>query len=234
MGMSLASSDFLIFHPFPGKNLLFGPSCIAMIRTRCFETGINAFRLRRLMKVKFFPITMICILLLYVPDALAGGFGYYGTFGAGKVKYKELGGSYRENSKFIGGGLVFDTAVAKDNSFNYRFSVGYEKLTNDFDRLESIVIDQDFGLAIHRSAHSRIWFGPELRIFFSNDEIGMGIGPVLGINLHTGRSVTAALKMGVLFSDFFGGNWVFSTDYENESHAFINLAILFRSDKDKF
>jgi hypothetical protein len=186
------------------------------------------------MRIRFLPLTVICIFFLYVPDALAGGFGYYGTLGAGKVKYKEWEGSYRENSKFIGVGLVFDTAVAKDNAFNYRFSVGYEKLKNDFDRLESIVIDQDFGLAVYQSARSRIWFGPELRIFFSNDEFGMGIGPVLGINLHTGRSISTAMKLGVLFSDFFGGGWVFSTDYENESHAFINLAILFRSARDKY
>jgi hypothetical protein len=186
------------------------------------------------MKRNFSAAAIFCLFFCYVPDALAIGFGYYGTLGKGRVKYDNWGETSREDANFIGAGFVLDTAVALDRAFNYRLNVGYEKLSNDFDRLESIVIDQDFGLAVYQSANTRIWIGPELRIFFSDDEYGIGIGPVLGINLHTGRSVSTALKLGFLISDFAGGGWVFSSDYEKESHAFINLAILFRSARDRY
>jgi hypothetical protein len=184
--------------------------------------------------MKLLPLTIVCLILLHVPDALASGFGYYGAFGYGKVKYDEQQGTDKEDTYFVGVGLVFDTAVAQERDFNYRLSVGYEKLKNDLDRLESIVIDQDFGLAIYQSVNSRIWFGPELRIFLSNDEVGIGIGPVLGLNLHTGRKVSTALKIGFLFSKFANGGWFYSSDFERESHAFLNLAILFRSAADQY
>jgi hypothetical protein len=199
-------------------------------------------------------ITVACLLVWLAPDAMATGFGFYGTLGKGTIRFdKEIyswvdpdSDNSREDTEFIGAGMVLDSAVARDRVFNYRLNVGYEKLKVEFDRpeseinlpesgldqLESVVIDQDFGLAIYRSDLTRIWFGPELRIFFSHDEFGMGLGPVLGINLHTGREASVALKLGFLFSDFADG--VFSSDYEKESHAFVNLAVLFRSAGDQY
>jgi opacity protein-like surface antigen len=198
-------------------------------------------------------ITVACLLVWLAPDAMATGFGFYGTFGKGTIKLDnwersnaDPDDSPREDTEFVGAGMVLDSAVALNRVFNYRLNVGYEKLKVDFDlpaneinlpetgldQLESIVIDQDFGLAVYRSDLTRIWFGPELRVFFSHDELGMGIGPVLGINLHTGREATVALKLGFLFSEFADGS--FDSDYEKESHAFLNLAILFRSEGDRF
>ncbi|MFA5515703.1 MAG: hypothetical protein WDA20_05390 [Desulfuromonadales bacterium] len=194
-------------------------------------------------------LTVACLLAWPASDVLATGFGFYGTLGQGEIKYEndevyswagDADGSSRDDTDLLGVGMVFDTAVARDRVFNYRLHLGYEKLKMDtdaqkdeFDRLEYVVIDQDFGFALYGSAYSRIWFGPELRIFFSHDEFGMGIGPVLGVNLHTGRKITTALKVGFLFSDFASDDF-FSRDYERESHAFLNLAILFRSAGDRY
>lgn len=186
-------------------------------------------------------ITMAFLLLWSAPDALATGFGLYGTFGKGTIKFDNgwfASGSHdtsREDAEFIGSGMVIDTNVARDQVFNYRLNLGYEKLTFDSDResetdrLESTVIDQDFGMALYKSDKTRVWIGPEQRILFSHDEFGLGIGPVLGINLHTSQEATVALKLGFLFSGF-----AFSGDYEKESHAFLNLAILFRTADDHF
>jgi hypothetical protein len=187
---------------------------------------------------------LIMVTFLFIcsaPDALATGFGFYGTLGKGTLKFddgwwaSDANGNSREDTVLIGTGMVLDTSVAQNQVFNYRLNVGYEKLkidldqTSESDRLESVVIDQDFGFAVYKSDATRIWFGPEQRIFFSHDEFGLGIGPVLGINLHTSREASVALKLGYLFSGFAS-----FSDYEKESHAFLNLAILFRSEGDQF
>lgn len=186
-------------------------------------------------------ITVVFLLICSAPDASAIGFGFYGTLGKGTLKFddgwwaSQVHSNSREDTVLLGTGMVLDTAVARNHVFNYRLNLGYEKLKIDFDqkfendRLESVVIDQDFGFAVYKSDTGRIWFGPEQRIFFSHDEFGMGIGPVLGINLHTSREASLALKLGFLFSGF-----VDFSDYEKESHAFLNLAILFRSEEDQY
>lgn len=202
-------------------------------------------------------LLVVCLLVWFAPAAMATGFGFYGTVGKGTIRLEnwestawmdpDADSTTREDAEFLGAGMVLDSAVARDRVFNYRLNVGYEKMKIEFDRedeidlpesgldqLESVVIDQDFGLAVYKSDSSRIWFGPELRIFFSHDESGIGIGPVLGINLHTGREASVALKMGFLFSDFSDNGWLFASDYEKESHAFVNLAILFRSRGDQY
>ena len=188
-----------------------------------------------IMKSLHVAIMTVLLLAWCAPEALAAGFGFYGKFGEGKVRYNNAAGTLRENTEFIGAGMVLDTAVARDRLFNYRLHVGYEKLKNDLERLESVVVDQDFGLALHRSKKSRIWLGPELRIAFSDDDIGIGIGPVVGVNLHAGRSTSVVLKGGVIFTDF-SHRWYSTEDFERnrESHAFLTLAILFRSHRDRF
>lgn len=186
-------------------------------------------------------LVVVFLLLCSASGALATGVGFYGTVGKGTLKFEDdwwaSSGhdNSREDTQIIGTGMVLDTAVAQNRIFNYRLNIGYEKLNIDFDeenvsdRLESVVIDQDFGLAVYKSDSARIWFGPEQRIFFSHDEFGLGIGPVLGMNLHTSREVSLALKLGFLFSGFAS-----FSDYEKESHAFLNLAILFRSEGDQY
>lgn len=186
-------------------------------------------------------IVVIFLLIWSAPEALATGFGFYGTLGKGTLKFEDewwavnAHGDSREGTGIIGTGMVIDSNVAQNQLFNYRLNLGYEKLDIDFDqagetdRLESVVIDQDFGLALYKSDTTRIWFGPEQRIFFSHDEFGLGIGPALGINLHTSPEASVALKLGFLFSGFAA-----FSDYDKESHAFLNLAILFRSEGDQY
>jgi hypothetical protein len=187
-------------------------------------------------------ITVAFLLIWSAPAALATGFGYYGTVGQGTLRFdngwfaSDAHGTSRQDTKLLGAGMVLDTAVARNRVFNYRLNVGYEKLKVDnvqiyeTDRLESLVIDQDFGSAVYMSDTARIWFGPELRVLIAHDEFAMGVGPVLGINLHTGKEATVALKLGYLFTSFAPG----SADYDKESHAFLNLAILFRTEGDQY
>ena len=188
-------------------------------------------------------ITVAFLLIWSAPDALATGFGYYGTLGKGTLRFdndgwfvSEAHSTSRVDTVLLGGGMVLDTSVARNRVFNYRLNVGYEKLKVDtvqeyeIDRLESLVVDQDFGSAVYMSDSSRIWFGPELRVLIAHDEFAMGVGPVLGINLHTGKETTVALKLGFLFTSFVPG----SADYDKESHAFLNLAILFRAEGDQY
>lgn len=186
-------------------------------------------------------VAVAFLLICSAPDAMATGFGFYGTLGKGTLRLEDgwwssdSSSNSKEDTEIIGTGMVFDTTVARNSVFNYRLNLGYEKLKIDFDqtsetdRLENVVIDQDFGFAVYKSDSARIWFGPEQRIFFSHDEFGLGIGPVLGINLHSSREASLSLKLGYLFSGFAS-----FSDYEKESHAFLNLAILFRSEGDQY
>lgn len=202
--------------------------------------------------MKRLQVLVMAALLLaggWLAEVQAAGFGMYGTLGWGEVEIDgwdfpfgddDAGGTSREHSHLAGVGMALDSAVARDRLFNYRLNIGYEEMTHDKGELDSFVMDHDFGFALYRSEAARLWFGPELRTSWgSHDTFGFGIGPVLGLNLHTGPEISIALKGGYLVTGFAGGDWPDDEeedfeDYEEAAHAFVNLAIFFRSPGDRF
>jgi len=173
--------------------------------------------------------------------------------------------SYEGDTKHFGWGFVLDTAVAKNKVFNYRLNIGYEKFSDewqDIDKIEAledydwkmnmegIVLDNIFGFGVLRTKSVRMWLGPQVRLAyftgkievdgeededFDNKLFGIGIGPVIGININAGNAVTPAFTFGCLYTHYSGkgtyhsGYDEFEQDYSiNEMTYFINFSLLFR------
>ncbi len=203
-------------------------------------------------KILVLFVFLFVILCLNAVDSIAGGgFGFYGLIGSGDGDGKvEVSGYPTENinfdTKYSGFGIVMDTAAGADKLFNYRFNLGYEKLTFKDDtgdlKLDSYVLDQDFGFGVLRSKITRLWLGPELRVSYTkgNDATysdmeykfwGFGIGPVAGIDFNLGDSVVLALKGGYLYTKYYGkmDSPGVSADYDlTETHAFGSVALIFK------
>lgn len=132
-----------------------------------------------------------------------------------------------------GFGFVLDTAVARNELFNYRFQIGLESSSVELDtddgdataKLAGIAMTHDFGVGVYRTKDVRVWIGPELRMAFKGGTIEYdnepdnvdiddgdwtigtfqyGIGPVVGGNFHIGNNLTLAVKTGVLWEKMTG------------------------------
>lgn len=131
--------------------------------------------------------------------------------------------------------------------------------------LSGVVLDQDFGFGLVRTKDVRFWLGPELRLAvfegtvqnsltgqtlqfcswgrcedYKVSLVGIGIGPVIGLNIHMGDTVSFALKGGYLSTTYSGtGSYpncstCTDTDFDvTEGHTFINAAIILRGN-DRF
>jgi hypothetical protein len=188
-------------------------------------------------------------------QAMAIGKGFYVHLGSGSADWTteidDTGAEFDTSSdtSHLGVGFVLDTATDIDRLFNYRFQVGYERFTdernNTSQKLEfgSLVIDQDFGFGIVRNDSLRFWLGPELRLSISATSennydhvlFGIGLGPALGINFHTGSNVSLGLKGGYMIMSYGGG--AAASDSNNQSDLtytvdedflFFNFAVLWR------
>lgn len=192
--------------------------------------------------------------------AHAGQFGLYGTIGAGVADWEngdywyggqDHGGGYwygdeEHDTTHWGGGMVFDTAVP-GSIFGYRIAVGYERIDHDPSRafpgfdLNGIVIDQDLTFSFSPPP-LRFWLGPELRLGFFRGEsdadsrldadyIGLGIGPVFGLDMAIGPRTALSWKAGYLLTAYAGENGGAYDDDSTlvEGHGFLTLAILFNA-----
>ncbi len=109
--------------------------------------------------------------------------------------------------------LVVDTAVAKNQLFNYRLSLECYNTTERRDyliynytcSLNRLVLANTFGFGFIRTRYIRVWAGPQFTISYEfrnrNNSILDSvmynkIGSVLGINFHTGEDTTLAFEVG--------------------------------------
>lgn len=163
--------------------------------------------------------------------AVAGGAGFYLTVGGGDVETERdnAGPTFREDeeSSHRGFGFTFDTNLNQPGKlFNYRMSVGYEKLKFEIDDPASpsngietdtngFALEQDFGFGGQVGSQVRIWGGPCLRLSYhrGDDDLnadykfaGIGVGPVVGVNFGLGGPVTLSLRGGYLINGY-GGRW---------------------------
>lgn len=120
---------------------------------------------------------ILCISIAVIFCALASspvfaiGLGVYGNYSAGQSYWDfKNSGSTDENHSYYGGGLVFDTAVARNILFHYRLGVGYDTIVHDSYsdfgdlKLNRIVVSNTFGFGLFRSEDTRLWLGPQLRV----------------------------------------------------------------------
>jgi len=200
-------------------------------------------------------LLLLLLLLLSLPaivpqDVQAYGLGFGGSLATGKLKDKSdslFGGAtvttkYDENRYSVGG--YFDSNLGQQRLFNYRLGVAYQAMKADADNsefdLKGIAVENHFGFSLHRSATVRLWAGPLVKAeYLSGDEtnygdtshesvFGIGIGPVVGLNLRLNDSLFLAGTIGYIFQsdvEFFGDR--------RENYGFLALALFFGQGRDQ-
>lgn len=158
-----------------------------------------------------------------------------------------------------GAGLLFDSAIGSYKVFNYRLNLGLEKGAYKIEDVYRYKVDpnisgkfetrgwfmsHDFGFKVFENRKMRLWLGPEFRISKSNGDLNkdknykidittLAIGPVLGLNLNMGKTVSLAFKIGALGTmskgeidnRFSGEDW----DIESDStYSFASAGIIFK------
>jgi hypothetical protein len=190
--------------------------------------------------------------------ALASGMGFYGQVGFGSSDWEVDGYNGSDvdldaSESMFGLGYLFDTNVARDALINYRVKLGYEYADINFDGISSseathmLHIDNILGFSPYRTKTLRFWVGPEVRVLYrwgdgSNltkdlDGIGIGIGPVMGLNMHMSKNQSFSVSTGIRRS-VFGGSWHSSGGNNNftatDTTIYVNFAFLFRSLDDQY
>lgn len=198
----------------------------------------------------------------------AAGLGFYGSAGGGTADWSVDGSSintqnFGKDTGHLGIGLVMDTAPARDKLFNYQLNIGYDRFSNrggsawgsaDFD---GFVVSNNFGFGTMISPTTRVWFGPELRVIWTDGHpdkykdykihlFGFGIGPVVGMNLNYDDTHTLVLKMGYQYINYVAeGEGKFnhttnaadtfhSYDYDvTEKMLYVTIGFLFRTSSDR-
>lgn len=212
--------------------------------------------------------------------ASASGFGMYGSLGSGSADWHidgwpdleaqpagSLGypaSDFKTNSEHRGGGFVFDTAVAKDQLYNYQLTLGFDAFNNKdkadgitLSTMRGLVVGNAFGFGIVRTGWFRMWLGPEIRLAWQTGEtavplvlppvlgtrncdlFGAGIGPVLGMNFNLPGYVTIAVKAGYQWMSYYGQMKTtvmdgFTDVDVDERLAYVSIGLLFRSSDDRY
>jgi hypothetical protein len=132
----------------------------------------------------FLILLFVSILVYSEKSSEAIGVGIYAEGGGGGSYFwyidpRHIDQNYNNNMGFVGGGVVFDTALSTDSMFNYRAELGYAWKRNlkfkapdykfddrsivsyDFD-LNEIKLVNSFGFALYSNKSIRFWLGPQL------------------------------------------------------------------------
>ncbi|MBN1534551.1 MAG: hypothetical protein JXA20_17895 [Spirochaetes bacterium] len=185
------------------------------------------------MKKSFFCcLAAVCLCLGAYSSAHALGMGAYFTGAIGGGTWLSPRGEELSTTGYsqLGGGLVLDTCVARDNVFNYRLSVGYDRYSTEhmipMETSGTVSMDADrvsmynnFGFGIVRSESMRFWLGPQLGIFYSSgsgsgttyrymmkthnldyEMYGASLGLALGLNFNFGELLTLYLEGGARYT----------------------------------
>lgn len=212
---------------------------------------------KRIMIRGFF---VLIVLVFFASNAHAIGFGFNLTGGGGSTDWEanhEWDSSwdfdFDTDDKRGGIGFIFDTAVAKDTLFNYRLNIGSEAVDYETDgggtfETTGWFMAHDFGFGIVRKGRLRLWVGPEVRLSYSEGEMdinkdwemnvfSIGVGPVVGLNVNFGKTLTLALKAGAL--SMGSGGILEDNFWEDEynlegsgSYSFVNVGLIFRIGND--
>lgn len=127
----------------------------------------------------FFAVVLVLVGLAYAMPAYPVGLGAYVTGSGGKAWHKAgalkeadaygLRGRYMKDypSVAYGAGLLLDSDPDSDGVFNYRLSIGYDRMNvlagNRID-LNRINFMNTFGFRLYRNDAFKLWFGPQIGI----------------------------------------------------------------------
>lgn len=121
--------------------------------------------------------------------------------------------------KLQGIDIVYDTAVAKNQIFNYRANIECDTITEQINTLFAsksrnaniIVFSNTFGFGFMRTRFVRLWAGPQISLAYEfinrnsriyDSVIYTKFGAVAGINIHTTDDMTIGVEFG--FRSGFG------------------------------
>lgn len=121
-------------------------------------------------------LAALAIVAILPASAMALGVGLYGEFNRGYEGYGgNLGGDFRGTNEYNGGtgGIIVDTAVAKDQMLGYRFRLGAGMVTLGTNSFVDIGMVHTLCVspARLRSDMVRFWFGPRIGIHYLFTEI---------------------------------------------------------------
>ena len=173
---------------------------------------------------KSLPTAFIVTCMILMPlGAMAAGVGFYASTGYGAGVYSDNDASRPNLEDFtyqkvrLGGGFVFDNAVAGNSVFNYRLNLGLEGIADNLGDTSGLSYYfsgirfnwlNDFGFALVRAQGLRWWLGPQQGLFLLNesDANGNGIvsfdgalGVVSGLNFNMARRFTLGLDLSVRY-----------------------------------
>ncbi|OGW26325.1 MAG: hypothetical protein A2X56_07080 [Nitrospirae bacterium GWC2_57_13] len=207
------------------------------------------------MKRVIFTIATALLVSLYSAlPAAAAGFGLVATTGNNTIDWTSdwVVNSFSTDAEHSGFGIVFDTNVAKERMFNYRFEFTKAEATfKNFTaaglamEVDGFAMNHTFGFGTQLSPMLRFWVGPEIRMTWMDgaltndpqadlDVFGFGVGAAIGLNINFPGQLTLALKGGYSLMNYVGEgdspvthNW---TDYDgDEDHAYVTFALIIRS-----
>ncbi len=123
--------------------------------------------------LKKFLLSIACggLLLFIASTAMAFGIGAYATVGGGGSTFNTTKTDYAPNitstssDLTAGAGLIFDTNLASNSIFNYRFKIGGGKYWIDREKeidMARMHLSNIFGFGLIRTKHVRWWMGPQL------------------------------------------------------------------------
>ncbi len=137
------------------------------------------------------PVITGCIILLFSGSAMATGIGVFIQGAGGGTSWTTGHISGDSSDITVGGGLMVDTNLAKNEVFNYRFKFGYNRIFGSSYELNRLSFDNCFGVAPRglMGKNARFWFGPSLGFHIMFGEV-----PV------SGGSTTDALLYGIYYS----------------------------------
>lgn len=177
-------------------------------------------------------VVLCCMILFSVKSAMAIGIGAYVDGAYNKFSVSGDGGTVDlDDYGFVGAGLVLDTCVAKNQLFNYRLGLGYQKDVK-FPELgtHKISMNNYFGFGVVRMQYFRWWMGPQLGLRYfiidsddgSMSEAGGNVGLATGFNFNIGKVFTIGLELG------FRYNFLFKDPFIHGPEGHGALVFLFR------
>ncbi len=134
-------------------------------------------------------ITIMCIahflIAISATDIYALGIGGYlsGKGGISTLKVEETNSSVDYG---VGAGFVLDTAVATNDSMNYRLAVGYDNMVKsgvpfftDWS-MHRVSISNVIGFAFFKNTFLRVWMGPQIELSYqllkvNNTKMGFNV-----------------------------------------------------------
>jgi len=143
--------------------------------------------------------------------------------------------------------IVVDTAVAKNQLFNYRLSLECYNMTERKDylifnysySLNRLVLANTFGFGFIRTRFVRVWAGPQLTVSYEftnrsdsilNSVVYNKIGSVVGVNFHTGEETTLAFELGFRAGlGFDVSKSIYQTILNAKPEPIASIKLIFRS-----